>query len=275
MIKLLKIEFLKIRSYPVFWVIFSLIVVLVAIASIGAANLDFKFGLFSDTADIDATNFFKFPHIWGTFAWIAGWLSHFWAFLLIILVGNEFNYRMFRQQHVYGLQRKELMFSKTILMLVLPIIIVVLLIILGLVFGFKYTEDAAFSDIFANFYFILMYYIQSIAYMSLAALIVYLIGSTGLSLVVYVGYLIFEGIFRFLLRLQEMESIIHYFPLKALSSLTPRPSIQIAMSDMLQKQIPFKDDTSPLSLFLTIALGLGYLGFFWFFSYWLVKKKDL
>ncbi len=275
MTKLLKIEAIKLKTYPVFWVILILLTFLFAASAISLANLNIKLGLFKDSADIDSSNYFKFPIVWSTFSWIAGWFSHFWSIFLIIILGNEFNYRMIRQQSIYGLNRKELFFSKFFLALLLPLVIFILIFIFSLVFGTKYTDEFSFSTMFQNFYFAIFYYIQSVTYLTFAILVVYLINTTGLSIVVYFGYMFFEGILRLLIRSKISEKIIHYFPIKSISALTPRPSIEIAISDTLQQQIMISDKTIHFNIFWTLVIPLAYFGLFLYLSYVIIKRKDL
>ncbi|MBN2892558.1 MAG: hypothetical protein JXL97_11880 [Bacteroidales bacterium] len=275
MVKLLKIELLKIKSYPVFWITFGLTVIIFVVVAIKGATLDFKFGFFSNNADLDSSNYFKFPYVWGTFSWIAGWFSHLWALLIIILLGNEFNFRMLRQQQVYGLSRKDLLVSKTLLIFGLPLIIFIGVVIFSISFGLKYSESATFSMIFEKSFYSLTYYLQSITYMTFAMLIVFLVGSTGLSLIVYLGYLFFEAIFRFILKQADLGGLNFFLPLKSVSSLTPRPSAEIALSENMQQQIQLNDNTLHFPILITILIGLFYFGLFWFLSYLIIKKKDL
>ena len=271
MIKLLKIEWMKIRNYPVFWIVFGLIIILTVSVSIGAANFKLNFFL---SSLVDIKNYFKFPYVWSTFAWISGLFSHFWAILLIILVGNEFNFRMFRQQHVYGISRKNLLISKSLLVLILPVILVIVMTILSIFYGIKYTENFVFADVFSKSFYVLSFYIQSVTYMSFAVLIVLLVGSTGLSIIMYFGYMFFEAIFRFLLKLKNLDGIIYFFPIKSISSLTPRPSLEVIMSENSQ-QIPITDNTVHFPILVTILIAAIYLTVFFVLSNIIIKKKDL
>lgn len=272
---LLQIELKKVKSYPVFWIIFGIIIVLFLLFGISAANLNLKIGIFSGNSDISTDNYFKFPYVWTTFTWIAGWFSQFWALLLIILVGNEFNFRMYKQQLIYGLNKKQLIFSKIILMSLLPILILFFVFLLSIIFGLKNTEGSTFSQIFDKSFYLVSYYIQAIAFMSFAMLIVTLVGSTGLSIIMYLGYLIFEGIFRLMLTLKKVDGIIHFLPFKAIQSLTPRPSLETAMSDNLQQQLQLSDNTSQYSIFLTLLVAVVYVLIFWGLTYLIIKKKDM
>jgi len=272
---LLQIELKKVKSYPVFWVIFGIIIILFLIFGLSAANLNLKIGIFSNSSDISTDNYFKFPYVWTTFTWIAGWFSQFWALLLIILVGNEFNFRMYKQQLIYGLNRKQLIFSKIILMSLLPILILFFVFLLSIIFGLKNTEGATFSQIFDKSFYLLTYYVQAIAFMSFAMLIVTLVGSTGLSIIMYLGYLIFEGVFRLMLTLKKITGFIEFLPLKAIQSLTPRPSIETALSDNLQQQMQITDDTSSLPILVTLLIAVIYVVIFWGLTYLIIKKRDM
>jgi hypothetical protein len=273
MIELLKLEYIKIKSYTVFWIIFSIITALFLFTGIGVGNLDLKINLFYSSG-IDLSNYLNFPNVWTTYAWIAGWYSHLWALLMIVLVGNEFNFRMMRQQVIFGIKRKDLLTSKIVLILVLPLVMLILMISLSLIFGFVHTQDISFSQIFQNTYSLLFYYIQSVAVMSFALMIVLLLRSTGLSVIIYIGYNIAEILIRTLLSL-KIKNIQYFFPIKSINTLTPRPSIEIAMSDTLQQQLPITDSPMQYTPVESMLIVLAYLGIFWLLSNMMVMKRDL
>jgi len=182
---------------------------------------------------------------------------------------------MFKQQHLYGLSRKELVISKGLLISLLPLIIVICLVFLSAIFGVKYSEKIGMASIFQKSYFIFTFYLQSITYMSFAMMIVCLIGHTGLSIVVYFGYLFFEAIIRFIFRIKEITEIIYFFPAKSIASLTPRPSLETAISESLQGQIQLTDRTTQFPMIVTILIACIYLLFFWWLSFSIMKRRDL
>jgi hypothetical protein len=78
-----------------------------------------------------------------------------------------------------------------------------------------------------------------------------------------------------MLTLKKVDGIIHFLPFKAIQSLTPRPSLETAMSDNLQQQIQLSDNTSQFSIFLTLLIAVVYVLIFWGLTYLIIKKKDM
>lgn len=275
MVKLLNIEWHKIKSYSVFWVIFATTIILFLTASILSATPDFKINIFFG-AGFETRNLFKFPYVWTTFAWVAGLFSHLFALLIIILTGNEFNFRMMRQQLIFGTERVQLFFSKVMLILAIPVIISFLLIALSLIFGFSFSTNPSVSDIWGYSFFVVNYYVQAVVFMSFALMIVLLVRSTGLSIILYLVFLFFESLMRLFFRFYlKLVDVIFVFPMKSTSSLTPYPSVNAAMNDQLKMQTDFVEKTLHFSEFVTLLIPLAYLAIFWALSYIMMKKRDL
>lgn len=274
MIQLLKIEWHKIKSYAVFWVITGILLVLFLAVAIGAATANFKINVFY-SAGFDTQKFFQFPFVWSSFAYLGVFFSHLLALLMIILIGNEFNYRMMRQQLVFGTERTQILLSKILLILFLPILMFILMIILSLTFGLIYTENISFDKIINSSFFALNSYVQMVAFMSLGMLISLFLRSTGLSIIVYLGYIFFEAIFRLFVR-AKLEDAVFFFPVKSISSLTPRPSINTAMNDVMKQQMNgFNDATMHFNEIITLIIPVVYVGIFLYLSYIIIKKRDL
>ncbi len=274
--KLLVIEYLKLRKQLFFWLITGFILLFFLMSAIKIGSMDFSVDLFfPGSNDVNSRKFFMFPTVWQTFSWIAGWINHLWAFFIIVFVTNEFNYKTARLQIIAGLTRKEFLFSKLLTILLLPLLIVLLIIVLGLVHGFKYTENANFSLIVSHSIYIFSYYLQAIAYMTMALLIGIIVESTGASIVVYIGYLFVEAIIRFALKISGAIDVIYFLPAKNFNLLTPRPPVTVALSENAIQQMPINDVTSPVPLLITIIVSIVYIGLFLFFAWQILKKKKL
>ncbi len=259
MFKLLEIEYKKVKGYPVFWIIFSVIILLFVNLSAFLPYSDLSIGIFNP---VEGLNLFGFPKVWSTLTWIAGWFSFLWVFLMIILIGNEFNYRMFRQQLILGTYRKELFLSKFLLAVVVPVLMITIIFILGSILGFTHKSGLIKHGWFDNIYFLLYYLVQTLAYLGFASLIVYLVKSTGLSIILYLSYYVFELIVRLIVNIADMHELVFYLPMKSLSLLTPSP-IKLTTA-----AIPF-DGAGVL------IMPLIYMILFWSLSYLLFRKRNL
>ncbi len=221
--RLLKIEFLRLKNYPIFWFFIVFIFVCFLLITNSALKTSFPFG----NIETDKIHLFQFPRIWQTFSWIGSWFNHLWALFLIILVGNEINNKIFRQEEILGAKKEDIFSSKILLILILPLIMLIFIILFSLFFGIKNSISVSPIFIFHDIHFVVFYYIQAVSYMSLGFLIVVLFQYTSLSIVFYIGYLIFEAILRFLLNQGGIGGIIYFLPIESFSLLTPKPGIEM------------------------------------------------
>jgi len=272
MLKLLRIELKKNLSYPTFWIFTGIVAGLFILTSllIAVFEIDFTIGGMGGSSKFDFKVLFNFPHVWNTLAWIASWFNIMLTLLIIILVTNEYAYRTFRQHIIDGLKRSELLVSKIYFILVMALAFTVLVFIASWVFGLIYSKDASMTMIFKNIHFITVYFIQTIAYMTFGMMIAMLFKNTALSLIVYFGYLIFEGIFSFLLQLADI-GFYRFLPRKIISGLTPRPRLDVLLGEQFsQMDSPNLD----LTLSANIVICLIYITLFLMVSYRIFQKRD-
>ena len=88
------------------------------------------------------------------------------AIVIIILVGNEFAFRTFRQNVIDGLNRNDLILGKLILIFTIAIYTFLMVLLAIIIFGSIYTKDFSLSIIFENSHLILIYFLQAINYFS-------------------------------------------------------------------------------------------------------------
>ena len=136
-------------------------------------------------------NIFRFPNIWQTFAWVASWFNVLLAIMVIVITGNEFASRSFRQQVLSGLSRNEWLAGKGLLVISLALFGLALVILSGLIFGFAYTRDLSFGMIIQNSGILMVYFLQAIGYMILGLLFINLFRSNALAIILYLLYFIF------------------------------------------------------------------------------------
>ncbi len=270
--KLLNIELQKIVPYTVFWVITGLMTGLFIMVIFVMATFKLGFG------GVDVQNLLRFPYVWNSVAWIASWFNLFFSVLIIILAGNEFSYRTFRRQFVDGLQREDFVTGKLILILLLACASVVLVFATSLVCGFVFSPANTYVSIFNHVYYLLIYFIQAVAYMSFALLIAVLLRNTALSFVIYFVYFIFEGILRIYFAILGVNWSA-YLPMKIISNLTPQPEITTMITDsQFKNSIQYSNIQPHITespMYLSIFLALVYVSIFIFVSYYSLKKKNL
>lgn len=273
MIKQLKLELFKLANYSSFWIILAIFSSIFIITSLIVGNLGYQINFLSEVNSMDFSKYLKFPYIWKTYVWIGGWFSYLWGLMIILIIGNELSNKMLKQQILWGMKRKEIFLSKIIILLILPIVLILIIIVLVMILGLKNTPNADFGQIIGSSGSMIYYYIQAIATMSLALVFAFLVNSSTLSILLFFAYTIFEGIFRLILKSQFGFNFVDFFPLKAINSLTPRPSLEIALSPMLQQQLNIQD-AAINQTWLTVIIAVFYIAAFWFIIYKIIMKRD-
>jgi len=121
MIRLLKIEFKKIMTYKIFWILiglyflFLILGILMAEFMINSIVNDMNRHL---PIPIPHVTIYFFPWIWQNITYFATfrYVLIFPAIIIIILITTEFTYRTIRQNVINGLNKSEILISKLLLM---------------------------------------------------------------------------------------------------------------------------------------------------------------
>ncbi len=274
MVKLYKIELKKLLTYSTFWVFISIITGLFLLFSFLMAifEINFMFGGADYNNQFNFQNLLKFPHVYNTLSWVASWFNMLLTLLIIIMVTNEFSYRTYKQHVIDGLLRHELITAKLMVIVGISIIFSIIVWLASVVYGFIYSEPENYAQFFTNSYLIFVYFLQTIAYMSVGLFIAIAFRSVSLSIIIYFGYLIFEGIFALILRFTEMN-IYKFLPAKIIRGLTPTPDIDVVMNT---KQIAESlENAGDITLWQHSLIALLYSVIFIALSYYITNKRNL
>ena len=223
------------------------------------ARFQIDIGMFK----IDAATFFSFPDVWHFVAYISSWYNLLLGFVVINLVSNEYSYRMFRQQVIDGLSRGQLLGGKLMMIGLLAILSVLFTAICALIMGWTTTKELAEVSLFAKSYYLGALFLQSIAYMCLAALVALVVKRTGLSYVLFLFSSLIEMIF-----LNFVPAVAHpFFPKQVLGDMVSMPLAQ----DLNELGAEFV--ITPLGT--ALGLGVAYIIVFLGLSYWWLRRAGL
>lgn len=225
---------------------------------------------------LDFSKIYSFPNIWNLSTWLASWFNILLTLLMIIFIGNEFSQKTFRQAVIDGLKREELIYGKSIVIIILSLYTFVLVFLSTIVMGLFTTDQINFADIFNKSYYILIYFIQAIGYLTIGMFFIVLFKNTGLSILFFILYFFpVEPMIRLFLP----DSVSAFFPMKILSNLTPAPGFDSISDDKFMTQnfnMPQNAHIAETSYNWTnLAVAISYIAVFWFISYLLIKKRDL
>ncbi|MCK5171179.1 MAG: hypothetical protein KAQ75_14975, partial [Bacteroidales bacterium] len=224
---------------------------------------------------------YQFPNIWKFFPWVASWFNLFLAIVIIILVGNEFSFRTFRQNVIDGLRRNDLIRGKLILIFTIAVYTLIMVLLAVFIFGLINTKNISFDIIFENSYLILIYFVQAIGYMTLGLLISIIFRNNALSIIMFILYFFpIEPIIRVMFKAEARN----FFPIKIISNLTPTPEFLTMASEKSHTNASGTSslDFSEIGLLpeklpvgITVILAAGYIGFFIALSTILLNKRNL
>lgn len=274
MLKLLKIEWLKIKNYNAFIILssfFALGVVTVnyiifvvnknMISQATAANIMGKFSPY----DFDKT--------WQTTSYAAGWLLLLPALLLIILITNEFTFRTHRQNIIDGWSRLQFIHVKIVMALLTAILSTILVFITALSFGLF--SETAFST--QGISHVGYFFLKALSYNMIAVLFGVLIRRTGFAIGVFFIYMGLENfisqlldVWSIKLRSQQnfdMGSMGDYLPMNSADGLLTFPDNPLKG---LAKGVLPTD-----YYWLVLGLCIGYLILFYWWSVNRMVKTDL
>ncbi|WP_278380555.1 ABC transporter permease [Chryseobacterium arthrosphaerae] len=280
MMKLLKLEYYKNLNYRPFK-IFTLLyfAILIALLFIGLIDFDILGG----TVNLKEQGIYNFPEIWNFTTWIVALLKIFLGLIIVFSISQEFSNRMFKQNTIDGLSRKEFITSKLLTISIFTIVSTIIVLAITMFLGYQYSKTTESAKVFGEIFFIGNYFVKLFTFFCFLmflsillrksvfvflALFVFWIGEGILSTVeVFTKVKGLQGPQRNEI-LQNEFFISHLLPLESMSSLIPNPMMRLDMAKMMGIKYEFHYPTESL-----IAC-LVWCAIFIFGSYWILRKRD-
>jgi ABC-type transport system involved in multi-copper enzyme maturation permease subunit len=258
MMKLIQIEWAKLKNYNTFKALLILYIVAVPLLNVGVANL--SLGKIFPSLEL-----FSFPTAYQLTCWLASFFNLIMSIIVISLTCNEFVYKTFRQNAIDGLTRQELIFGKFFLIVLLSALFAIYTCLVAAVTGLFYSD---FSELLNGIEAILVYFIQTLGYFSLAFLFAILLKKPSLAVIVFVLIILFDGI---TIGLALTPKFFIYFPTEVFSNLTPFPFFKEVIAQAKNGGVEVRQ----LSTTVAVSLSLIYTAIILFLSYFIVQKRDL
>ena len=276
MIKLLKIEFKKILTYKVFWILFGLYFIFLAA---GILLAEFMVNNMVDSMNkhlpipLPHINIYYFPDVWQNIAFFATirYVLIFPAIVIIILITNEFTFKTIRQNIINGMSKAEFLISKLQIILMISLIMMVSLIIGAFIIGLSHSGTNEISFFSKGIPFMFGFFISLFAYLVYAFFFGFLLRNTGLTIALFTLYsLIVEPILYYFLKSPMVfkNNISAYLPVNTVLRITEYPAIPV-----LKKVIglELQSSVSIISLAIPLLYAIIMIGI----VFWIMSKKDL
>lgn len=192
MLRLLNIEWLKIRKYKAFIIVGIIFIVGVVLTNylvyVVFNNLTNGYRAESDML-LKSFKPYGFDNVWQTVSYVSGYTLILPAILLVILVTNEYAFKTHRQNVIDGWSRSEFHKVKIQVAIFFAALATLIVIITGLIFGFS--TGGSFS--LAGFGHVGYFFLKTLSYNLLAILFSIWIKRTGIAIAVYFVYLVIEN----------------------------------------------------------------------------------
>lgn len=278
--KLLLLEYYKNLNYKPFR-IFTLLyfVILIILLFIGLADLN----LFGTTINLKAQGMYDFPAIWNFTTYIVALLKIFLGLIIVFSISQEFSNRMFKQNIIDGLSRKEFIISKLLTITIFTVISTIIVFCITLFLGKSYSAVTDSEMVFKEMFFVGNYFIKLFTFFCFLLFLSVLLRKSMFVFLAFFVLWIGEGIISAvesftklsvaktaesvqLIKSQFMYSKL--LPLESMSSLIPNPLMRLNLMKMLGQKYQF---TYPVeSLVACIIWCLLFI----FGSYFILRKRD-
>jgi len=224
---------------------------------------------------------FNFPFIWHFNTYVAAILKLFLAIVIVSMMANEYSYGTLKQNLIDGLSKKEFILSKFLTVVLFAaastLFIFVMSLILGLIFS-SYTElDIIFSDLD----YLLAFFVKLTGFFSFCLFLGILVKRSAFALGFLLVWNILEGIMRATLAFKIFpdstidEKISQFFPLEAMSNLIVNPGPRLSVVKTIGSQMGIETDMDYSVSYFAILIVLVWTFLFIYFSYKLLKNRDL
>jgi ABC-2 type transport system permease protein len=237
MLKLLGIEWMKIRNYRTFWILLG-----ITILSIPGVN----YAVYSIVGSVTKgkggggpiVNPWAFPDGWHTASYVSSMLFIMPAILIITLTTNEFSFKTHRQNIIDGWSRSSFIGVKLIGLLLLSLLctLVVMLTVLG--FGYFSGRTGAHVSVWQGSRFLFFYFVQVVSYSMIAFVLSVLIKRSGLAIGLFLIYMIVEQVVQSILTNLLHFTPAQYLPEETTDRLIPFPGIQLMSQAEWEHRIP-------------------------------------
>ncbi len=273
MSRLLKIEWLKLKNYRPFWILMGMYTVFsLSICFGGMAILTwFK----NQGAEFNGFNptmlpMYDFPDIWQNLTWLTSLFKIILAFIVIMSINNEINYRIIRQNIIDGFEKRDWLLSKLLLNGVIAGYAVLLVFIGGLITGMIYGHPDSRTSIFINTNFLMAFFFDVFIFLCFAMLLIIATRKGALLIIGLLMYTVaFEPFVAFFFydfpRMPvEYRQIADFFPVQSLRNLIPFPLKRYGLMEV--------SDTISIR---AILIAAGWLFFNIGMTNWILKRRDL
>ncbi|MCF8407559.1 MAG: ABC transporter permease [Crocinitomicaceae bacterium] len=279
--RLIRIEWLKNFSYFPVILFSSIYFVLVIGFTLMCAQTIPIFGISIKLLD---QGFLNFPQIWNFLTYFTGLLKIFLGLIVIFTISNEFTNKLFKQNIIDGLSRKEFLFSKVLTITLLSLLSTGIVVSMGLILGFSFSKSTELNLVFKESYFILGYFLKLFSFLTFLLFITVLLKKVVFVFLTFFIWWVIEivlTIMEYQSRViekfdesgrnvtEKIQLLTDFLPLNTMSKLVEEPFQRIRLIESMTGgkytfEIPY----------LAVITAIGYSLLFLYGTFYIMKKRD-
>ncbi|KFF16121.1 ABC transporter permease [Flavobacterium hydatis] len=243
------------------------------------ASIKFDLGVFK--FHLAEMGIFNFPFIWHFNTYIAAWLKFFLAIVIVSMMANEYSYGTLKQNLIDGLSKKEFILSKFLTVVLFAFCSTVFVFIMSLILGLCFSSYTEVGIIFSGMEYLLAFFVKLTGFFSFCLFLGILVKRSAFALGFLLVWSILEGILKtvFAFVIFPDSKIADYFirllPLEAMSNLIIEPFSRLSVIKSIGEQIGVENTKNYSVDYISVIIVLIWTLLFVFFSYKLLKSRDL
>jgi ABC-type transport system involved in multi-copper enzyme maturation permease subunit len=279
--RLLTLEYYKNLTYRPFQV-FSILyfAILVALLFIGLVDIKISENF---TINLKEQGIYNFPEIWNFTTWIVALLKIFLGLIIVFSICQEFTNRMFKQNVIDGLSRKEFIASKLVTIFSFTFISTLIVFLITLIIGYRYSESTDSTLVFKEVFFIAHYFLKLFTFFSFLMFLSVLFRKSIFVLLAFFIWWIAEGIFSGIESFAKFHGMnpeqvatsakntflfSKILPLQSMSQLIENPIMRLKGVKMFGILYEFQYPTE------SVIACIVWCVLFIFGSYWILRRRD-
>ncbi|MDN3672299.1 ABC transporter permease [Flavobacterium branchiarum] len=243
------------------------------------ASIKFDLGAFK--FHLAEMGIFNFPFIWHFNTYIAAWLKFFLAIVIVSMMANEYSYGTLKQNLIDGLSKKEFVLSKFYTVILFALCSTVFVFIMSLLLGLSFSSYTEIDIIFSGMEYLFAFFIKLIGFFSFCLFLGILVKRSAFALGFLLVWSILEGIIKTVLvfvifpESKIADYFIRLLPLEAMSNLIIEPFSRLSVIKNIGMQIGVENTKNYAVDYTSVVIVLIWTFLFIFFSYKLLKNRDL
>jgi ABC-type transport system involved in multi-copper enzyme maturation permease subunit len=224
---------------------------------------------------------FNFPFIWHFNTYVAAWLKFFLAIVIVSMMANEYSYGTLKQNLIDGLSKKEFILSKFLTVTLFAFASTVFVFIMSLLLGLCFSSYTEFGIIFSDLDYLLAFFVKLTGFFSFCLFLGILVKRSAFALGFLLVWNIFEGIIRGVLAFKIFpdsntdELVTQFLPLESMSNLIVNPAPRLSVVKNIGTQMGIQTDSDYSVHYLPVLIVAIWTFIFVYFSYKLLKSRDL